>query len=632
MKFLLLIILIFVVFVPSYSQNTWEMSTRIESIPNKLECPDSNNYFITVQYYEHVQQIQAIYKSINQGKTWNKLSTTKTYNTSSDMSCPDSSNIFLTFKSSDTLFKSTNSGADFIKISTGDGYNESIAMYNNKIGVITYGVIKITNDGWESHKVFFIDSTFKTFFSYSNPVMLNDSTVIVTTGANKKIYVLKLNINTNEYDLNKVDDYPFSTSNLIKINEKLMFICGKSNTIDGGSGHDAIYKSIDGGKNWRRVLDLYSDDSKFDRTDHQPPEFGLQQIAFKDSLTGIAVGQFGKILYTYDGGESWIYESLNLQEFKNPATMKVRYAGSIPIIATIGGRIFRMIEDNLAPGPEDIFTISGRVWDGNKGQPNIPIILGYRVTMTDADGYYKFTRLKKGSYTLKAKNKYYDGGNPFYDYKPFDYTPLEYEIDLSKDTSGFDFNATDLRTYHTISGYVVDKDGKELADIDVRFAHSVITPDGLGLADTITKTDLSGKFEFRNIESYKTWDITAVNEKLKFSPLKHTVRLYKNDTTDLKFVGSPVTSVEDNVIPKSIIVSPNPASEYIEIQVKPSEGFEPSEGYKVQIFNTLGIDVSSAGGGVNEVDGGGFRIDISHLPPGVYFIKIGDRVEKFVKM
>jgi hypothetical protein len=26
------------------------------------------------------------------------------------------------------------------------------------------------------------------------------------------------------------------------------------------------------------------------------------------------------------------------------------------------------------------------------------------------------------------------------------------------------------------------------------------------------------------------------------------------------------------------------------------------------------------------------RIDISHLPAGVYFIKIGDKVEKFVKM
>jgi hypothetical protein len=47
---------------------------------------------------------------------------------------------------------------------------------------------------------------------------------------------------------------------------------------------------------------------------------------------------------------------------------------------------------------------------------------------------------------------------------------------------------------------------------------------------------------------------------------------------------------------------------------------------KVQIFNTLGIEVSSDGGGLVG------KIDISNLPVGVYFIKIGDKVEKFVKM
>jgi hypothetical protein len=41
----------------------------------------------------------------------------------------------------------------------------------------------------------------------------------------------------------------------------------------------------------------------------------------------------------------------------------------------------------------------------------------------------------------------------------------------------------------------------------------------------------------------------------------------------------------------------------------------------------LGIAVSTAGGGIKE----GGRIDISNLSPGIYFIKIGNRVEKFVK-
>jgi hypothetical protein len=80
------------------------------------------------------------------------------------------------------------------------------------------------------------------------------------------------------------------------------------------------------------------------------------------------------------------------------------------------------------------------------------------------------------------------------------------------------------------------------------------------------------------------------------------------------------------------LIYPNPASDYIEISLS-NKGLQSfAENVKVQIFNTLGIEVSSAGGGVNEVDGGGYRIDISNLPTGVYFIKIGDKVEKFVKM
>jgi alpha-tubulin suppressor-like RCC1 family protein len=79
-------------------------------------------------------------------------------------------------------------------------------------------------------------------------------------------------------------------------------------------------------------------------------------------------------------------------------------------------------------------------------------------------------------------------------------------------------------------------------------------------------------------------------------------------------------------------IHPNPASNYITISLAAlNKGLQPLV-QNVQIFDVLGIEVSSAGGGVNEVDGGGFRIDVSHLAAGVYFIKIGDKVEKFVKL
>jgi photosystem II stability/assembly factor-like uncharacterized protein len=88
----------------------------------------------------------------------------------------------------------------------------------------------------------------------------------------------------------------------------------------------------------------------------------------------------------------------------------------------------------------------------------------------------------------------------------------------------------------------------------------------------------------------------------------------------------------------NIIISPNPASDYIEINLErwsPSSVWTPSE---IQIYNSLGECVlSPAGGGVCAADGGGnpisfgkgpgLRLDISALPPGVYFLILRDGKE-----
>jgi WD40 repeat protein len=85
-------------------------------------------------------------------------------------------------------------------------------------------------------------------------------------------------------------------------------------------------------------------------------------------------------------------------------------------------------------------------------------------------------------------------------------------------------------------------------------------------------------------------------------------------------VESPINSLIN------INISPNPATDYIEITIPElNNGASPIA--TVQIFNTLGIEV-----GQSSLIDDKNRIDISHLSSGVYFIKIGDRVEKFVKI
>jgi hypothetical protein len=95
-----------------------------------------------------------------------------------------------------------------------------------------------------------------------------------------------------------------------------------------------------------------------------------------------------------------------------------------------------------------------------------------------------------------------------------------------------------------------------------------------------------------------------------------------------------VNSLEDDVEQFStndleLSISPNPASDFITISLS-NKGLKPFVTTdKVQIFDVLGIEVMSV---VTGLDLSAQKIDVSNLPVGVYFIRIGTRVEKFVKM
>jgi hypothetical protein len=87
------------------------------------------------------------------------------------------------------------------------------------------------------------------------------------------------------------------------------------------------------------------------------------------------------------------------------------------------------------------------------------------------------------------------------------------------------------------------------------------------------------------------------------------------------FVTTEINEFEDNE--NKLKFYPNPTSNYITVQI------QDSKGSKVQIFDVLGIEVHSES--IHPMTGS-HRMNIEHLPAGVYFIKIGDRFEKFVKM
>lgn len=97
---------------------------------------------------------------------------------------------------------------------------------------------------------------------------------------------------------------------------------------------------------------------------------------------------------------------------------------------------------------------------------------------------------------------------------------------------------------------------------------------------------------------------------------------YLNEIIDGK---TSVNEANDN-----FIITPNPASDYIEISfslVKEQMGFD------IQIYNLLGMCVLTSPfrwNSQSEVEN--VRLDVSHLLRGVYYIRIGSGTEMFVKM
>jgi hypothetical protein len=91
-------------------------------------------------------------------------------------------------------------------------------------------------------------------------------------------------------------------------------------------------------------------------------------------------------------------------------------------------------------------------------------------------------------------------------------------------------------------------------------------------------------------------------------------------------INNPTTKLDD------ISISPNPASDYIEISCPPSEK-RGLGGVSVRFFDLLGVQqLPRPVGHPFMLEGEVLRIDISALSPGMYFVRVGDVVRKFVKM
>ncbi len=146
-----------------------------------------------------------------------------------------------------------------------------------------------------------------------------------------------------------------------------------------------------------------------------------------------------------------------------------------------------------------------------------------------------------------------------------------------------------------------------------------------------------GDIKFKRYKT-ETYDSDFINRPiLDFDMTKYTLAsdlvdsLKATTSVDLAFVGSWFSHnvwVEDGNYNRNddIQIYPNPAADFIEISVG-ANGPSPLQN-DVRIYNVFGQTVLSVGA-IHELP---LRVDISGLALGMYFVRIGDIISKFVKL
>lgn len=164
--------------------------------------------------------------------------------------------------------------------------------------------------------------------------------------------------------------------------------------------------------------------------------------------------------------------------------------------------------------------------------------------------------------------------------------------------------------------YFVDSNGEWTLYLGTR-------SQGILVYDNVNPTDLTAAFNLvdSSVSTVREGTRTAAvladlngdyQLELLIGNMRGGIGAYKTNIT---------TSIENTTLINEIKLFPNPANNYLKIQLK---GLQETVNYT--IYNTSGLTLKR-GICFDEIN----HLDVSALPSGIYFIKIGNKVDKFVK-
>jgi len=544
------LILIVVSLSPIFSQNGWYLRDSVDGTFHGVKVVNEQVSFLL----NSKTDVTLLYKSTNFGNSWDKISEIPYQGVKYGGHCFDvigEKHIFIGTTEA-SIFISNDSGKTYkqkIIVENSNSIFRWINMKDDKIGIVTgdFNNTYITFDGWETFKKVNI---FENNDIYRN--IFRDSTIYTNFGFRNEegLYLYRnmiFNFYTNEYQLL---DFTHRVDNLIQVNDTLMFMCGSTGNLQGGTGQDAIWKSTDAGITWVRKLNFYSSTKNIGVPRYSP--FGIKNLTFKDDKVGVAIGYGGKTLYTYDGGESWFYElkrhnllgaewsTMNVEIF-NMGNKFFAIAG----YGVKGTFILELTEDNLKPREIDTITVDGFVYDYSKNfEPFEGALIAlapnkserrFRLTVSDKNGYFKFKYVPFGDHNLDYIYYMYN------EYIPY-YTDSFGAIRHFKNDTTIKIVLIDIRTYSNISGSVVDNLGNSLNEVKV-----LITRTNQNLPnnyrDTV-KTNEDGFYLFENVENLQ-YDIRPLENSRNYQPEYHRFTL-SADTVNLNFVNTALSVTQNH--------------------------------------------------------------------------------------
>jgi photosystem II stability/assembly factor-like uncharacterized protein len=437
-------------------------------------------------------------------------------------------------------------------------------------------VINYTNNG----------TKYSTNIIAKSLALIEDNIVLAGTASNG----LYISTNGGEFfEAKALVDY--NIKSIVTSGENMFVSSYSSNAFqDYGGG---LYKSINNGNSWSRI--------GFQGQ-------GIWSMVIKaDSL--FALHYYDGLYYSTDLGDTWKVKDTN--SFPKDAGLRslvingnnwaIATVTSGVIISTDSGNSWQIKNESLAEGAIYSISLSGNnIFAGSGGGKGIYLStnLGDSWVEKGLSGLYVYSIEISGNYIFAGTN------NGFYSSSDFGETwVLKFKDNIS--TSTLVFELYDGNLIIGVSGNNAE--------------NKVFVSTDMGESWFENDTTIAGSdTPFRN-PGYSVQDF-AVSGEYIYAVVSPGSLIFKAKLSNLI-----PTDVRDEESEIGTILFPNPATDFITIQFKPSEGSD------IRIFDMLGertFNPTPALAASRE----GVRIDVSFLAPGMYFIKIGNKVEKFVKI